>query len=191
MTRIPFFLATINHLLEQAEWARERLRPHAGRHARLDLAPLAIAFVITGDGMLAASPAETVPEVTLTLALGDALAARGGLETLMAKARINGAADLAETLVDVFRHLRWDAEEDLAKFVGDIAAHRLVTTGERLTQAPLRLGRAIAGSIGDYLTNESTLLASRPESNRFAAEAQALEIRLAALEKRIDALCGK
>jgi ubiquinone biosynthesis protein UbiJ len=188
----PLLLAAINHLLGQAQWARERLRPQAGRHARLEITPLALAFTITPDGTLTAPPAETAPEVTLTLALGDALAASGGgLDALMAKAQINGAADLADTLVAVFSHLRWDAEEDLAKRIGDIAAHRLLTTSERLAQTPRRLGRALADAIGGYLANEAAPLAARPESQRLAAETQALAARLAALEKRLDHLNGQ
>ncbi|MDR0633519.1 MAG: SCP2 sterol-binding domain-containing protein, partial [Azoarcus sp.] len=118
MSAAPFFLAAVDHLLARASWARERLRPHAGRHARLDLAPFAIAFTIAGDGTLTASPADAEPEVTLGLPLADAIAARGGPETLMAKAHISGSADLADALAFVFRHLRWDIEEDLSGFVG-------------------------------------------------------------------------
>ncbi|MDR0717754.1 MAG: SCP2 sterol-binding domain-containing protein [Azoarcus sp.] len=191
MNNAPLLLAAINHLLGQAQWARERLRPQAGRHARLDITPLTLVFTITPEGTLTAAAAETAPEVTLTLALGEALAASGGgLNALMAKAQINGAADLADTLVAVFSHLRWDAEEDLAKLIGDIAAHRLLTTGERLAQAPLHLGRALADSIGGYLANEAAPLVTRPESQRLAAETHALATRLAALEKRLDRLCG-
>jgi ubiquinone biosynthesis protein UbiJ len=171
-------LAALDHLLGQAAWARERLRPHAGRHVRLDLAPFAVAFTIAEDGTLAASPADAVPEVTLSLPLADALAAAsGGLEAVMAKALIEGKAELADALAFVFRRLRWDIEEDLAKFVGDIAAHRLVD-----------VSRGLASSIAGYFGGESSPLATHPESERFARDIQTLEAGLAKLEERIGRL---
>jgi ubiquinone biosynthesis protein UbiJ len=171
-------LAALDHLLRQAGWARERLRPHAGRHARLDLVPFAVAFTIAENGTLAASPADAVPEVTLTLPLADALAAAsGGQGASMAKAQIAGSADLADALAFVFRHLRWDIEEDLAKFIGDIAAHRLV-------EAPRHLASAVAESFGE----EDSPLAARAESERFARDIQTLEAGLAKLEMRIGRL---
>ncbi|MDR0702275.1 MAG: SCP2 sterol-binding domain-containing protein [Azoarcus sp.] len=168
-------LAAFNHLLGQAGWARERLRSHAGRHASLDLAPLAVAFTIAEDGAFAASPADAAPEVTLTLPLADVLAALGGgQEAVMAKARIAGSADLADALAFVVRHLRWDIEEDLAKFVGDIAAHRLF-------EAPRRLASAVTVAFGE----ESAPLTRRVENERFARDIQALETGLSKLEEHI------
>ncbi|MDR2092119.1 MAG: SCP2 sterol-binding domain-containing protein [Azoarcus sp.] len=174
-------LAAFNHLLGQATWARERLRPHAGRHAHLDLAPFAVAFTIAEDGTFVASPADAAPEVTLTLPLADTLAALGGgLEAVMASARIAGSADLADALVFVFRHLRWDIEEDLAKFIGDIAAHRLV-------EAPRRLASAATGAFGE----ETAPLIGRAENERFARDIQALEAGLSKLEEQIGRMKGQ
>jgi ubiquinone biosynthesis protein UbiJ len=182
----PLFLAAINHLLAQSSWARDRLIPHAGRHACLDLAPLAIAFSITDSGTLTASAAETEPEVTLSLPLGEAFTtAGGGLPALMAKVHISGSADLADALGFVFRHLRWDAEEDLARLVGDIAAHRLAAVGKKLARAPRKLASTVADSLGDHLGKESAPLVARAEGEGFAAEIQAFETRLAKLEERV------
>jgi ubiquinone biosynthesis protein UbiJ len=96
----------------------------------------------------------------------------------MAKAHISGSADLADALAFVFRHLRWDIEEDLSGFVGDIAAHRLAAVGKRLAEAPRRLADAIVGK-------EPSPVAKRAESATLAGGIQALEADLAALEKRL------
>jgi ubiquinone biosynthesis protein UbiJ len=171
-------LAALDHLLEQAGWARERLRPYAGRHVRLDLAPFALAFAVTGDGTLAASPADAAPEVTLALPLAEALAALGsGWDAAMTKVRVSGSADLADALAFVFRHLRWDIEEDLAKFTGDIAAHRLVTGGKRLAEAPRRLAAA-----------KNSPFTAREEGEQLVRDIQALEADLAKLEARAGLL---
>jgi ubiquinone biosynthesis protein UbiJ len=174
MTITAPFLAALNHLLAQSSWARDRLRPHAGRHVRLNLAPFAATFTVTATGTFAST--DEAPEVTLELPLSEAFAAAGGgLDALMAKPRISGSADLAEALAFVFRRLRWDAEEDLARFVGDIAAHRLATAAARLAQAPRRLAKALAGRS----------LVTAAEGEALSAGSRNLETGLARLETRI------
>lgn len=182
-------LTALNHLLTQSPWARERLLPHHGRHACLDFAPLTLAFTITDNGTLSASAIDATPEVTLSLPLGAAFTTAGnGLEALMAKVQVSGSADLADTLGFVFRHLRWDAEEDLSRLVGDIAAHRLINVGEKLARAPRQLANTVANHIGGYLAKDSTLLATHAEGKGFATDIQALETALLTLEARIGRL---
>ncbi|MDR2689354.1 MAG: hypothetical protein LBB76_06305 [Azoarcus sp.] len=122
-------LTILDHLLAQAAWARDRLRPHAGRRARLDLHPFIVDFTVNEEGFVdASSPAS--PEVSLSLPLDQvmkAISAGKGIEVLMAQAHISGSADLAEALGFVFRHLRWDIGEDLSHVFGDIVAHRIVS----------------------------------------------------------------
>ena len=128
------FLSATNHLLAQAGWARQRLQPHAGRTARLVLSPVAeIDFSVANDGQLAEWSGEEAPEVSLRLAVADLPRLLvDGLETAMRHVRIEGNAEFAEALGFVFRHLRWDAEEDLSRLFGDIAAHRLVEGGRNV-----------------------------------------------------------
>jgi ubiquinone biosynthesis protein UbiJ len=187
MSATRLFLAILNHLLTQAPWARARLSPHAGRHARLDLARLTVDFTIGADGLLVPSEPDSLPEVTLALPLGALiLPPPGGLDALMAKAQISGSADLADALAFVLRHLRWDAEEDLAKFIGDIAAHRLVTVGERFAHIPRQLAASAAGNASGLLGKESAaLLVARADGENLAADIRLFESALASLETRV------
>ena len=78
-------LNATNHLLAQAGWARQRLQAHAGRTARIELAPLtAIDFSISAEGQLAEWSGEDAPEVCLRLAVAELppLLA-GGMESVM------------------------------------------------------------------------------------------------------------
>ena len=96
------FLSATNHLLAQAGWARQRLQAHAGRTARLELAPLtAIDFSISAEGQLAEWSGEDAPEVCLRLAVAELppLLA-GGMESVMRHVRIEGNADFAEALAE-------------------------------------------------------------------------------------------
>lgn len=184
------FLSATNHLLSQAGWARQRLQPHAGRTARLALSPLAeIDFVVANEGQLAEWSGEEAPDVTLRLAVADLPRLLvDGLETAMRHVRIEGNAEFAEALGFVFRHLRWDAEEDLARLFGDIAAHRLVEGGRKVVDEGRRGFERASGNLAEYLTEESSLLVPRQALPAFAEEMVALRDAVARLDKRVARL---
>jgi len=184
------FLSATNHLLAQAGWARQRLQPHAGRTARLVLIPVAeIDFSVANDGQLAEWSGEEAPEVSLRLAVADLPRLLvDGLETAMRHVRIEGNAEFAEALGFVFRHLRWDAEEDLSRLFGDIAAHRLVEGGRKVVDEGRRSLERASGNVAEYLTEESTLLVPRKALPAFAEEVVALRDAVARLDKRVARL---
>ena len=184
------FLSATNHLLAQAGWARQRLQPHAGRTARLVLSPVAeIDFSVANDGQLAEWSGEEAPEVSLRLAVADLPRLLvDGLETAMRHVRIEGNAEFAEALGFVFRHLRWDAEEDLSRLFGDIAAHRLVEGGRKVVEEGRRSLERASGNVAEYLTEESTLLVPRKALPAFAEEVVALRDAVARLDKRVARL---
>jgi ubiquinone biosynthesis protein UbiJ len=86
------------------------------------------------------------------------------------------------------RHLRWDAEEDLSRIVGDLAAHRIATAARGFAAWQADAGRRLAESFVDYVTEEKHLLVQRPEHDDFAAEVSALRDSVERLHKRIDRL---
>lgn len=184
------FLSATNHLLAQAGWARQRLQPHAGRTARLVLSPVAeIDLSVANDGQLAEWSGAEAPEVSLRLAVADLPRLLvDGLETAMRHVRIEGNAEFAEALGFVFRHLRWDAEEDLSRLFGDIAAHRLVEGGRKVVDEGRRSLERASGNVAEYLTEESTLLVPRKALPAFAEEVVALRDAVARLDKRVARL---
>lgn len=187
------FLSATNHLLSQSGWARTRLQPHAGRTARLAIAPLAeLDFSVSAEGYLAAWSGEDAPEVLLRLAAVDLPRLLvDGLETAMRHVRIEGNAEFADALGFVFRHLRWDAEEDLSRVFGDIAAHRLVEGGKHLAGEGRRSLERVSGNLAEYLTEESPLLVPRNALAELSQDVIALRDALGRLDKRVSRLEGR
>lgn len=146
-------LQVFNHLLDAAPWARARLAPFAGRRARLALGAWPLDFRIAADGSLESLGTEA-PAVTITLPVSAPLGLPGGREALLREARIEGAADFAEALGSVLRRLEWDAEEDLARIVGDIAAHRLARLARGFLTQQAASARRLAENIDEYLRYE-------------------------------------
>ena len=132
---------------------------------------------------------EDAPEVCLRLAVAELpQLLAGGMESAMRHVRIEGNAEFAEALGFVFRHLRWDAEEDLSRVVGDIAAHRLVDGGRRIATEGRRSLERAGGSVAEYLTEESPVLVPRAALPAFAQEVVALRDAVARLDKRVARL---
>lgn len=180
----PAILAALNHLLDQAEWARRRLRAHAGQVAELVLPVGTVRFRVADDGLLAPA-AEDTPELTLSASAEAAVAAFSGSEAAMKHVRIAGNAEFGEALGFVLRHLEWDAEADLARVVGDTAAPRLVRGLTALFAWQRQALERASANVRDYLVVERPSLVAGTELEDFATELVLLRDDLARLEKRV------
>ena len=161
------FLA--NAVLSRETWARERLEPFAGQGFEVRL-PLVSPFsvVVTASGRI--EPA-------------DAPAA-----AILAPNGVTGDSALADELRYLRQHLRPDIEEELSRFMGDVAAHRLAGAARSFVQWQLdaigRLGEAVA----DYAVEEKRSLVRRPELRDFAQRVAELEQALGRLGERVKRL---
>jgi ubiquinone biosynthesis accessory factor UbiJ len=187
------FAGALNHLLEAEPWARERLAPFASETLELRAPPLPrLRFTIAADGRLAAASRDQSPAAEPSLVITvrpDALAAAvKGEDHLLRSIDVAGNARLASEVMFLVRHLRWDAEEDVAKVVGDAAAHRLVAMAREVAAWHADAARRIAESFVEYATEEKRLLVTRGELEGIAAAHARLRDALERLEKRIDRL---
>jgi ubiquinone biosynthesis protein UbiJ len=183
------FSAALNHLLDGAAWARERLMAHPDRLVRLRADPVDIVVIILPDGRLGAAPDGAAPDVTLSVPLADAprfLA--GDASRAMNAVRVEGSAELADAFGFVLRNLRWDVEEDLARVVGDIPARRLVLGTRSLGEAGKRAWNALGENVAEYFAEEQGVLVTHASLAGFGDDVRALRDDVARLEKRIDRL---
>lgn len=181
-------LGAINHLLGQAPWARAKLIPFAGHSARVKLPFLSLAFHVTETGNLATPASDAVAEVIIALPATAPLLALQGNDALLRAARLEGSADFAQALSDVIRNLRWDAEEDLSRWLGDIAAHRIVTGAHALAAQQRQLALTLTENLAEYFTEEQPLIARRAAIAEFSAMVDGLRDDAARLEKRLARL---
>lgn len=184
----PVSLAALNHLLGQADWARAKLVPFAGRRARLAMPPVQLDLAIREDGYVEAATPGDPPDVTMTLPADAPLRALQGQEQIIAAARVEGNAHLATELSFVLRNLRWDAEEDLSRVVGDIAAHRIVQGAVGVAGWQRQAARNLAENVAEYLVEENPLVARQQDLAAFGGEVAEVRDKLSQLDKRIDAL---
>ncbi|WP_133605806.1 hypothetical protein [Aquabacterium commune] len=155
----------LNHVVASEPQAGLRLRPHAGRTIDLrfsgnplaqlppmlagllpaGLTPPPVRLRVTPAGLFdiaeeapgSANPAQ--PEaggLTLTVRLDDPLAMlRQGLRGQRPEVQIEGDAALAEVASWLMKNLRWDVEDDVARWLGHTPAELLRQLGEQVRQA--------------------------------------------------------
>jgi ubiquinone biosynthesis accessory factor UbiJ len=182
------FLAALDHLLGGANWAQNRLKPFAGRCARIEMPPITFMFEITAGGRVQPSPAPNLSDVTIRLPSDTPFLLLQGMDKVMSRAMVDGNAEFATELSFVFRNLRWDAEQDLSRWVGDITAHRLVQGASRFTAWQMQAATNLAENLTEYFTQENPLLTTLPEFSSFQGKVARLTADLARLEERSNSL---
>ncbi len=195
-------LAASNHLIKQADWAPRSLQPYAGAMIQFNILlgdnPTSSFVRITDAGYFEKAPRnsepsqpEVQPRAILTTPLKvDLLGtwSRDGFAGLMREVRIEGDAELAATLGRLAKELRWDAEEDLSRLVGDIAAHRMANGAKDFfANAKKFLNEGREAFVHRAVAPDGSLIAEN-ELASFKAQLRVLRDDLDRLEQRVGLL---
>jgi ubiquinone biosynthesis accessory factor UbiJ len=117
----------LNHVLQQEPEAITRLKRQKGQVAHVLSAFIAIKFIVTPAGLLDLAEPQAAPELTLEVLETNPLSL---LQTLLSgnkpRMAISGDVMLASEINWLVDHVRWDAEEDLSRILGDVPAHTLM-----------------------------------------------------------------
>ena len=147
MERLVLF---VNHVVSAETAAVDRLRPHAGRTMKIELgdwpkmlpSPGPFAFRVTPAGLvewLDSADGEAAADLRVTVAAANPAAMLGRMLTgERPSITVSGDAAFASDIDWLIDNLRWDAQDDLARFVGDAPARELA-----------RFGGFVAGAIRD------------------------------------------
>jgi ubiquinone biosynthesis protein UbiJ len=176
--------AVLNRMLAREPWARERLAQFGGRSARLQALPFSVQLGIDADGSFVADSA--TPTVTLGF---DAAALPQVLldpKVALRNVRLEGDGEFAQVLSDVLQKLRPEPEEELARFVGDAAAVRLVALLRSALATAREAGSRLASTTADYLVAENPMLVGRAEMTAFAEQVTRLRDDVERLAKQIE-----
>ncbi len=135
----------LNHVLMQEPEAQARLVRQNGRVVRLQWRDFAMQLAATPAGLLELSPGLS-PDLLLTVTDTSPLdLAKSALRGDKPAVRIEGDVQFAGEVNWLVDHVRWDAEEDLARLIGDAPAHTVANLA-RTAAAGLRqfAGKAVA-----------------------------------------------
>ena len=179
--------AAINHLLAQEPWARDKLAAHAGKIACLDSGLLAVKLEVAPDGMLSAAADET-PNVTIRVKLADLPLIMQDRERAFSYVKVEGDADFANTISQLSQTLRWEVEEDLRKWVGDVAAARIVAGAKAVVENAKSTQQKLAENIAEYFLEENPTLVRPQAVADFTNDVTKLRDDVERLSKRIEKL---
>ncbi len=184
--------AAINHLLAQEPWARQELQRHAGNIACIDAGTVALRLRVTADGYLEAAPADQAARVTIRVKLSDLPLIAQNRERAFSYVQIEGDAEFANAISNLSKTLRWEAEHDLEKVIGPIAAVRAVS-GARAAFEAIKSGhQKLAENVAEFLLDEQQVLV-RPQTvdgysadvTRLRDDVERFAKRLAKLEQKL------
>lgn len=178
-------LGVLNRMLAREQWARERLAPFAGRVARFEAPPFALALRIDEGGVFA-DAARLEPAVTVGADLAALPLALGDPQAMMRNVSLKGDADFAQALAFVLQNLRPEPEEELSRFVGDVAAQRIVGFLRSSASHWRELAERMLENSAHYLVTENPMIVGRDEVGEFNAEVARLRDDVARLEKRVE-----
>ncbi|MDO9006420.1 MAG: hypothetical protein Q7V20_23500 [Aquabacterium sp.] len=161
---LPRLALLLNHVVASEPVAMAKLKAHVGRTVDIrwtssfvppfaawlapgstsaDWAPQPVRLTITPAGLfeVAAADGAANPPVGLTLTVhltAPWTMARRALQGERPEVSIDGDAALAETASWLMKNLRWDIEDDLARWLGNTPSQVLRSVGESLKEAMLR-----------------------------------------------------
>jgi ubiquinone biosynthesis protein UbiJ len=195
MASTPSFLsptapavATINHLLAHEAWARDALMRHAGKVAVIDTGHLALRMRVARDGMLETAGVDDAASVTIHVKLSDLPLIVQNRDRAFSYVRIEGDAEFANTISQLSKGLRWDAEHDLERVFGPIGAVRLASGARSAVNGAATAGRRLAENVAEFLLEERRVLVRPQAVDNFAADVGRLRDDVERTAKRIAKL---
>lgn len=185
----------VNHVIQQNPQAQGRLLAHAGKCVSLQVAGAALVLEVTPQGGFDPVPhdAQTcAPALTLEVDAVAALAAQWQGQRLgLSGVRIAGDADFAQAMSWLLGHLRWDAEDDLARWFGEVAAYRMARTARRIGRQGSDWRVRVESDLRDWLAEAPRGLVGRREFADCSAAVAELRDATARLDKRIQILARR
>jgi ubiquinone biosynthesis accessory factor UbiJ len=176
----------LNHLLAREAWAREQLAPFAGRRARVEAFPFVLLLGVAPGGRFEVGSGE--PNVTITIDGTQLPALLFDPQALLRNVRLSGDAEFARALSEVLQNLRPEPEEDLARFVGDAAAVRIVGFLRAVATQMREGSNRLAATAADYFVAENPLLVTREEVESFSSAVAGVRDAAERLGKRLERL---
>ena len=180
--------AAINHLLAQEPWARQQLLRHAGKVACIDAGTVALRLRVTADGMFEPAPADEPARVTIRVKLSDLPLIAQNRERAFSYVRIEGDADFANAISSLSTSLRWEAESDLEKVVGPVAAVRMVSGAKAAFEAVKTGHQKLAENVAEFLLDEKQVLIRPQAVEEFSADVVRLRDDVERAAKRLAKL---
>lgn len=180
------FIQFVNHLLAKEKWASAKLQDHANKIANFDLQAISLRVKVGADGMLESAAEGAQADVTIRIKLSDLSQILQQRDKAFSYVKIDGDADLANTISYLSDNLRWEVEEDLSRVVGDLAAVKLVSGAKALTENLKRTQQSVQENLAEYFLEENPMLVRPAAIKGFGEQVTQLRDDVERFMKRLE-----
>lgn len=190
MAQLPIpviVLRAINHVIGAEKWAHDLLRRREQQVIRL-VTPFAEFEVIIQNGLFANHSDQSRPPAVSLDVSQEAVWAflKDGKAGAMRFVRISGDVDFAADLNRLVADLQWEVEEDLAQFIGDAPARRIVVETQKFVQQTNFAAKDLQVGMRDFLVHERGVLLGKEQFTDFKAQIRSLRDQLDRTEKKVS-----
>lgn len=193
-TGLKLLERSLNGLLSLDEDAARRLAPLHGKRVEIAIRAPSLRFFVDveGDALhLSTDPRHAADTVISGSALGmlrHGLSAEAQAALQRGDMAITGNLQAGAALRALFAELDIDWEEQAARLLGDVLAHQLGNAARDLRRWAEYGADSLRHGLGDYLREESRLLADHQDTGAFLDEVDVLRNDAERLQRRIDRL---
>jgi len=185
-----------NRVLSDYPMACAQLARHSGKTIAIATGPLQVRLRVTAEGHAemvgeGAQGAENAADVSFRIPLSLIPRLLQKDEGAYSQVDFTGDSEFASLLSTLARNIEWDIEEDLSRFIGDIAAHRVVDSVKRTHAWRQDATQRLTENVAEYLTEERRAFITRHELETLSLANEALRDDLARLEARLGKLTLK
>ena len=184
-------VAAINHLLAQEAWARATLALHAGKEALIDSGAVQLRMRVTRDGMVEPGSDAMPATVTIRVKLSDLPLILQNRDRAFSYVKIEGDAEFANTISQLSKGLRWEAEHDLERLFGPIAANRLAEGARATATGVASSGKKFAENVAEFLLEERAVLIRPSQVGELGDDITRLRDDVERAAKRLEKLEAK
>jgi ubiquinone biosynthesis protein UbiJ len=191
MSPLAPFESILNRNIANSSVAQTACRKLEGKSLTITLTgtPLHVTLKSLGDRVALAASQDTAANAYLKgtpLSLLGLLRDRSALTSQ--SVHIEGDAEVVQAYAELLRASRPDLEEELSRFVGDVAAHQIGEAARGLLRFGTRARDTFVRNLGEFLQEESRDLVSRTEADEFIAAVDTLRDDVERLAARIERL---
>jgi ubiquinone biosynthesis accessory factor UbiJ len=184
----PLVTKFLQHITNQNNWSRQHLIGFAGKVVAFDFVLLKANLIILEDGSLAIAGETATPEATIHVPPSLALRLIAKDEAAKMFIKIDGDTHLATEFSKVLQNMRWDVEEDLSHFTGDIAAFKIGELSKKTFAEMRQQSINAAEMLSEFWQEEKPILAKKRHVEQFNADVDTLKSDVARFEKKLAKL---
>lgn len=185
--------AVLNSALKLDAQSETRALALAGKVIEVEVRGLAAPFFIafTTDGLRVVAEHAAGAHASIRgapLAMLRSAATKDRKSLFSGDVVIEGDAELVQRVQALLAGIDIDWEEQLSRFLGDVASHQIGNFGRMLQARLTGVGRSLSKDVAEYVTEERRVLPSRFEVERYLRQVDFLRADMDRTEQRVERL---